>query len=295
MDNISKSFHSLIEKSGTILILLPKDPYLDQVAAGLSLFLVLRDNKNISIACPSPMLVEFNRLVGIDKVTPDVGNKNLVFKVKSFSPDNVERVTYDIDTAGEIQLVVIPKPGQKPPTKDQVQITYSGISADTVILIGGMNESHFPAVNNKDLLESKLIHIGTHELKVRDGKEILSFARPASSVSEITADLIKEGGYEYNADLSTNLLIGIQEGSKNFTHKNITASTFELVAKLMKKGGKFMPPQSAQSRPTFAASPLRPAFGINPLERPQGESVNPASAPKSWIQPPKILKGTSVS
>jgi hypothetical protein len=294
MDEISKSFKALIDATNSILILLPKDPYLDQVASGLSLFLSLKDKKDISIACPTPMVVEFNRLVGVDKITPDVGNKNLVFRIKSFNPDNVERVTYDVDTAGEMQLVLIPKSGQKPPMKDQVTITYSGISAQTVILIGGMNDSHFPAISSKDFSQSKLVHRGTHELKIMEAKEILSFAKPSSSISEIVTSLLKEAEFDINSDIATNLLLGIQEGSKNFTHREVSAQTFEIAALLMKKGAKFVA-SAPQSQPKFQNSALRSAFGLNPLERPQAETTNPNTPPASWTQPPKILKGTSIS
>jgi hypothetical protein len=296
MDSISKTFHTQISQANSILILLPKDPYLDQVAAGLSLFSALRDKKDISISCPTPMLVEFNRLVDVDKITQDLGNKNLVLKIISYNPDNIERVTYDIDPQGEMQLVVIPKPAQKPPTKDQIQTTYSGVSADTVILVGGMNQSHFPALSTQELKESKLMHIGTHQLNV-DSKEILSFAKPASSISEIVSNLLKDGEIEITQDLATNLLLGIQEGSKNFSHREVNADTFKLAAQLMEKGAKITPPAPKPSfpKPSMPQFNKKPGFDIKPLERPQGETTNPQPTPNpSWTRPPKILKSSTI-
>ncbi len=288
---MEKSFHALIEESKSILILLSKDPYFDQVAAGVSLYLALKNHKDVTIACPSPMLVEFNKIVGVNKVTPDIGNKNLVVKLKNYNPDNVERVTYDIDPTGEMQLVVIPKVPERPPTKEQVLVTYAGVSADTIILIGGINDSHFPVLSSKDLLEAKIIHIGTKDFHGPQGREILSFAEGASSVSEIVAKIIKENGVTLDQDLASNLLMGIHEGSKGFTRSEVTAATFKLAAELVEAGGRNV--QTFSPAPQFQFSP-RPAIDTNPLERPQGETVTPP-APKSWTQPPKIFKGTSIS
>ena len=62
-----------------IYILIPQNPNQDAVAAGLALYLSLKgDGKNAYIACPSPMRVEFSRLVGVDKVVSKIGNRNLV-------------------------------------------------------------------------------------------------------------------------------------------------------------------------------------------------------------------------
>ena len=144
MDN---SLKSLIDSSQSILILLPTKPYFDQVAGGLTLFLSLKTSKQVAISCPSEMLVEFNRLVGVDKVTSEFGNKNLVIKFTNYKASGIERVSYDIEN-GEFKLSVIPKPGVIPPNQDQVSMGYAGLSADVVILIGGANYSQFPALDS---------------------------------------------------------------------------------------------------------------------------------------------------
>ncbi|MEK7111768.1 MAG: hypothetical protein AAB875_00410, partial [Patescibacteria group bacterium] len=87
---------SLIESSRSILILLPTKPYFDQVAAGLALYLALRETKETIIASPSPMLVEFNRLVGVNKVTLELGNKNLSIRFSNYRANDIEKVSYDI-------------------------------------------------------------------------------------------------------------------------------------------------------------------------------------------------------
>ena len=287
------SFSSLVDSASSVLILVPEKPYFDQVAAGLSLYLALRDRKNTSISCSSPMIVEFNRLVGVNKITSELGNKNMVIKLLGYNPRAVERVSAEVE-GSELNLVVIPKPGTPPPKKDQVIISYSGVSADTVILIGGANASHFPQIEGKDLAGAKLLHVGTRAITLGSGKEPISFAKPGSSISEVIATLINESGFSLDPDMATNLLRGIEEGSRDFKGPDVTAQTFEIVATLMKAGGNRIP----QRAPTPAFRPPAPNIAPTPLTpAPQVEAVEPEppkEPPKDWLEP-KIYKGTSIS
>lgn len=278
----NQSFSSLIQSIKSPLILLPLNPYFDQVAAGLSLYLALKDRKNLTIACSSPMIVEFNRLVGVDKITQEVGNKNLVIKFVNYPANDIERVSYDIENQ-QFRLTVVPKPEVIPPKKDQVEITYSGLSADAVILIGGANKSHFPLLSSKDVVASQFVHIGTRDLEGFGGDRVISFAKPLSSTSEVVADLLKASGYELTEDISSNLLMGIEEGSKNFSGQGVTADTFALISELMRKGGRRAPEEQPEAQ------------RLAPMMRQQQPQVAGETPPKSWLQEPKIYKGTSIS
>lgn len=278
------SFSSLIDSANSLIIILPKNPYFDQVAAGLSLYLSLRDKKETAIYCPSLMIVEFNRLVGVNKVTSELGNKNLILKFMDYNPRDVERVSADIEN-NQFYLTVIPKPQVSAPKKDQIEFSYSGVSADTVILVSGKTMEHFPSVLSKDLQGAKLVHVGTRDLQ-GGVKDIISFAKPASSVSEVVASLLKESDLPLDADIATNLMVGIEQGSKNFTLGDVTHETFEIFAYLMKAGGRRLPPQKDIQRPT--PSPLAPRA----LE--SVEKEKPKEPPRDWLEP-KIYKGTSIS
>lgn len=276
MDN---SFSNLISSSQRILILLPAKPYFDQVAAGLSLYLSLKKTKDVDISSPMPMIVEFNRLVGVDKITAEVGNKNLLIKFVEYDAKNVERVSADINKAtNEFYLTVVPKPSITPPKKEQIVFSYSGVSADTAILIGGANESHFPALSSKSFAGIKIIHVGVRELTMSGGNP-LSFARPASSVSEITSQLINEAGLEIDADIATNLLAGIESATKNFSAPSVNADTFETVASLLRKGGRRMQERVESQSPQKIVTSL---------------GTGEEKTPDEWLEP-KIYKGTTVS
>jgi len=234
MDN---SFKNVVEGSKSVLVMLPTNPLFDQVASALGLYLSLRDKKDVQIYSPSPMTVEFNRLVGVNKITQEMGNKNLIIRFVDYKASDIERVSYDIED-GQFRLTVIPKQKINPPQKEQVDLAYTGISADTVIMIGGANESHFPALSSKELNTANIVHIGIRDISLSSNKSYISFAKPASSVSEITAGLIKESGYNLDEDVATNLLMGIEETTRNFTDPQVSAETFMIISELMRTGGK---------------------------------------------------------
>ena len=317
---MENSFASLIAPANEILILLPSKPFMDQVAAGLSLYLSLSESgKNVSISCPAPMVTEYSRLIGVDKVTSDLGSKNLVINLVNYDANNVDKVSYDIEN-GEFKLTIAPKSGFKSPTKEQVGINYSGASGDLVILIGGANDSHFPVLSKEEFKSSKIIHIGTRLLEILNNDlEVLSFARPASSTSEIVASLIKESGFSVNEDIATNLLAGIEEQSKNFQTSEVTADTFQIFAELLKLGGKRIPkiiparnyPQGAiPSKPFNEVQPITQQVvrdaqtmnGNNISTHIMDKQMTPEEAeeelnqdiPPSWSEP-KIFTGTSLS
>ncbi len=277
------SFENLIESKNSILILLPKDPYFDQVAAGLGLYLHLKEKKDAVINCPTPMIVQFNRLVGVNKITQEMGNKNLVFSLKEYDPKKIERVTYDV-IDNQMKLIVIPQPGEKPPAESDVAVGYAGISADLAILIGGAHGGHFPQLNKQELKDVKLAHIGINDVKLE--REVMSFAQKATSVSEIVADLIDD----YSEDIATNLLLGLYAGSRNFADDNVTSATFELASRLMQAGAKTNPAVSAKKYPE-GAIPAR-SYQESKLENPEGEKAE--GTPREWTQP-KIYKGTDIS
>ena len=282
---MNNSFSSVIESATSLQIILPTRPFFDQVASGLSLYLSLREKKDVSIYSPAEMTVEFNRLVGVNKISNELGNKNLVLKFKDYYADNIERVSYDIEN-GEFKLTVVPKPGAPSPKKEQMDVSYAGISADTAILIGGANENHFPDLVKKEMTGIKLIHIGTKELITSQKLETMSFAKPASSVSEIVATLLKDNDFGVDSDVATNLLMGIEDASGNFTSPSVGPETFEMMAYLLRKGGKRRAQMGITQRTNFPKGSIPGEGG--------GEKVKEVQAPNEW-KGPKIYKGTSVS
>jgi hypothetical protein len=314
------SLNSVLEQSSSVLVMLPTKPYFDQVAAGLSLYLALRDRKDVQVVSSAPMTVEFNRLIGVNKISQELGNKNLVIKFVDYKANDIERVSYDIED-GEFRLTVIPKEKLSPPAKENIDLMYMGVSADSVILIGGGNETHFPMLSSKDLVGTKLIHIGIRDISLSQDKNVISLARPASSISEVVGNLLKESSIGFDEDVATNLVMGLEDATNNLTDQNVTADTFALIADLMRAGGRRnaragvrssdFPPGAipgAMPRMQQAAWQQQGVPQQVPQRMPQQARQQPSvqdedqqieaeeqssSAPQDWLEP-KIFKGTSV-
>lgn len=297
---MNNSFRSIIDSAKEILILLPVRTSFDSVAAGLSLFLSLQDEKPVHVSSPAATTVEYNRLVGVNKIKSELGGKNLVIRIVDYpAKQNIEKVAYDIDASrDEMELRITPKDGVNPPSTDQVVASFAGLSADTVILVGGVNHGDFPALSSEDFGSAKVVHIGNQELERGSAPQVLSLARPASSVSEIIASLINESALKLDPDIATNLLAGIKRATNNLTSDGVTADTYETVAGLMRKGAK---KELQEPKPRFAYPPgaIPGQYGRfpqkpNPFARqPEPETKEDPGAPKDWLQPPKIYKGGS--
>lgn len=298
---MNESFASLVDSASSILIILPVKPSFDLVAAGLSLYLSLREKKETVIYSPTPMTVGLNRLVGVNKIATEFGNKNLLITFSNYDPVNIEKVSYDIDS-GQFKLTVVPKNGQVAPQREQVQISYAGTSADLIFLIGGVAENDFPSLTQKEFAGLKIAHLGTRVLTSE--KEIMSFAEPASCLSELVARIIKENSFSLDSDIATNLVMGIEEGSVNFTSSEAGPETFEIFAYLLRNGGQRQskvklspanfPPGSIPTRPyvqipqTYTTNFPKPTEPIaEQIEKKEEVVENP---PADWLQP-KIFTG----
>ena len=293
---MSGTLSTVLTESGTILIVLPQNPKLDDVAAGLSLYLSLKDQKQADIYCPEAMRVEFNRLVGVNKIKTEAGNKNLVIKFANYKATDIERVSYDIENS-EFKLTVVPKENAVAPNADQVVSSYAGVAADTAFLVGGTSLSDFPIAQD-DLKDAKLVHFGTSAIDGAGASQIISLATPASSISETVYSLLKEAQTAVEADVATNLLYGIEDASAGFTSPATTASTFMAVSELMRAGGtRKSAVEAAQTMPQGAQVGAQP----NPVEALSQVQNQPQVAPDQPQQPkqdwfgPKVYKGTTVS
>lgn len=269
------------------MILLPQEPTYDEVASALSLYLALSPSQQVSVACPTPMRVEFNRLVGVDKVVAEPGNKNMVIKLMDYDAQSIDKISYDINPDGHMELTITPKAELEAPQKDQVIVAYRGVSSDMVVLVGGEQLQDFPDMANTDLAAAQVVHVGIHE--VTGIKNVVSFAQAGTAVSEVVALLLSEEENLIDADIATNLLSGMN-ASESFANQAVRAETFTIAATLMKKGGKYLP----QDKITRERFPMGSIPGEAPQFQGNFPKPNPFKAPKAWMENPKILKGTSV-
>lgn len=282
-----------------VLILLPQNPDLDSVAAGLALFLSLaKRGASISIGCPTQMTVGFNRLFGIDKIKNRIGNQNLVISF-NYPEDSLEKVSYDKDPANQkFNLTIEPKAGMQPLDVSGVEYSYTGSNADIIFVIGARQLEDLGELykSEKKLIDDKtklLINLSSLDRNSQFGSVNL-YDPTASGACEILFAVLTALELPLESDMATNILAGIEAKTNNFA--TATADTFDIVAQLMRLGAKKghlnnnFAPATARSFTPFtrpAANPWTLPTTVNPTVNPI-----PQATPPDWLKP-KVLTSSS--
>lgn len=245
------------DQAKSALIVLPQNPTLDAVAGGLSLALALeKRGLATTVSAPSPVIVEFNRLVGINRVREDLGDKNLILSFENYPADNIEKVSYNIDN-GKFSLTVVPKAGNKAPSQEHVALNYAGISGDLIIVVGanypeGLGKFGQNREFTEGLASLNLVLLGNAPLAGWP-KAIELIDASGVSISEAACQVIQALNVPIDEDLATNLFAGVTQGTANFTSPTVKAETFALAADLLKAG--------ARRGPELGQMPVAPQFG----------------------------------
>lgn len=268
------NFQNMLKDAKSVLVLMPENPSLDTVAAATALSVVLEDTgKDVTVAAPTPMLVEANRLVGVQKVTDLPDNKNLTISFQDYDATQIEKVNYNIED-GRFMLVVAPKPGTIAPNKDQVIVGYKGVAGDLIIVIGAQSKNSLGKfTQNQELFGQNTRVALIANTPVNGFQRATELVNPqGSSVSEVVYELVESAGLKKNPDVATNLFFGLRAGTDNF-QRGVTANTFLIASKLLNEGAR-----------------LEPLQGTVPVQAPQ--SVQ--NTPSEWTQEPKVYKGSTL-
>jgi len=323
-----------LQTAKTILILLPQNPNLDAVAAGLGLYLSLTKKPlTTSIGCATPMTVNFNRLFGVDKIKPRIGNQNLVISF-NYPQDTLEKVSYDKDPdTQKFHLTIEPKAGQPPLDPSQVEYSYTGSQADLIFVIASRSLEDLGPLyeQEKKLFEDKtkpLVNLSHLDKNAQFGTVNL-YDPTSSGCSEIVFTVLQALELPLEPDIATNLLVGIEQSTNNFATAT-SPDTFEIVAQLMRSGAQkghlaktpaprprpFMPspkpptspwPQPTRSIPTPSSTMPTPARPFPPIQAspspppppvapsPQAKPASPATQPPSpdWLKPKVVTTSGS--
>jgi len=274
----------LVENAKSVLIVTEKEPTIDSVAACLALSQALsQSGKIMTVACPTPLTVEFSNLFGVDKVKNKIGNKNLVISL-DYSEGSIEKVSYNVE-GDKFNLIIQPKPGFPLFSQDKVNFSQSGINADLIIVIGTEDLAKLDPlfVDNKDILEKiPLVNIDTHLGNRNFGKVNLVDQNAASS-SQLVMQLITGLNLTLDSDGASNILTGLESATKNFQEGNITAETFESAALCLRFGARKL--YTGSTDKTTLITETQPA-----TSQPVNQSTSAPKPPPDWLQP-KIYKG----
>ncbi|MCJ7829611.1 hypothetical protein MUP50_00790 [Patescibacteria group bacterium] len=273
-----------------LMVVLPMSLNQDKVASALALYLSLKKaNRQVNIVCSQPMIVEYSSLVGVDKIKNKLGGRNLVVSF-DYLEDSIEKVSYNIEN-NKFNLVVQPKEGYPPLSTEKIQYSYFGEQADMIFIVG--------ASSLEDLGE---IYSG-HKTFFQEGKtvniDINQTSKPFAKINLINSQMASFGEFitfflstlkmPVDEDIASNLLLGIERATNNFSLTKSTPVTFEAVAFCLRAGAR-------KPLREFKASGGKSSFAKATEDREENvEKVEPVETPKvkpspDWFKP-KIYKG----
>ena len=232
-----------LSTSQSVYVVVGSEPTIDMVASSIALAETLKaSGKKVHLLCPTPMIVEFSNLYGIDTVSNVIGNKDLVISLP-YEANQVEKVSYTISEDGtRFNLVISPASNSTPLNFSQAEFAYSGAQADIAFMIGTESTDDLKQLYEQeqqffDGVFSVVINYQKTKMLCRHELLIGSY----SSFSEGMNTIIKRLQLEITPELATNLLVGIEHETKQFTTQETTAETFACVAELMRLGGERKP------------------------------------------------------
>jgi hypothetical protein len=305
---------SLLDSSTKISLLLPVKPKFDAVAAALGLKLSLDlVGKSTRVVCPDPMLVEFNRLVGVETIINKFGSRNLIIAFPN-QTEHVDNVSYNIEN-GVLQLVISPKSEAPELDHHRLRFITAAGKQDLLVTIGVTDLHELGPVYDevKDLFQAQSSTVvSLSHTPHRDQFALYQLHDYDSiSLSQIAAHTIDSLGLPLDSDSASNLLAGLEKATDSFRSAKVTVATFEIAAKLMRHGAKRATELSASDFPTGAiptapnvasgevGQPLELAPDQIPTEQqltstpsasPSPKTNGKKSAPPDWYEP-KIYKG----
>lgn len=322
MDNQAhQKIKDLLSQHNNVGIIFSKNPTVDHAAAGLSLYLAVRQmGKHSVVASPTRPLVEISNLVGIDKVKDtlglDDGDLTVVFPYKD---GEIEKVSYTLEN-GFLNILV--KAGDKGLgfQEKEVQFKRSGKVPPLIFFIGVSQLTDLGTLFNPDAFKDTTIINIDNRLDNQGFGDVVLVSQKFSSVSEQIAYLLTqlEGRVEMDLDIVQNLLTGISHATNDFRDQKTSYLAFEMAGILLRKGATrqnlaqqkekqesnnaFFPyqPQRLQQ----VQQPIvqeRPQLMQNQqqkqsqnLQKNQQQVVNKQpQTPKDWLSP-KVYKGSSM-
>ncbi len=280
----------LLEPARSIALLFPENPTHDVVASGLALKLVLeKAGKVVHAACVHPMTVEFNRLVGVESIVTSFGGRNLVITFPG-QTEHVDKISYNIE-AGELQLVVTPKPASPGLDHRKLKFVTGPSQVDLSILVGVYHTSELGSLyeETKDLMsKSKIIGLTLSEPHEKYAHHHVIDTQSAS-LSELVFQIIETARLKLDPDSASNLFSGLKDATDNFQTSKVSIITFETAANLLRQGAQKHDVLSASDFPEGsipAAAPQSTDLGF-------GTDSQPKAPSPDWYEP-KIYQGSQL-
>lgn len=283
-NNLFQRLKELIENNQTIGIIVAPNPSFDGLAAGLGLYLSLKQmNKNVSIVCPTDPTVGVSSLVGIDKLQKSFGGVGGDLVVSfPYKEGEIEKVSYDVD-GGKLRIVV--KAGTQGLSFNQSDVNFQqGGAAPSLVFFIGVGD--LQQVGFAPVAGTTLVNIDNKMTNTKFG-DVVHVNDKFTSLSEEVADFLTllEPQIELDVDTSQNLLSGILAATNNFENNQGSYLAFEMAGILMKKGA-VRSANGAVARPTATTMPTNNYFPPQQaVQQPVVQPVQPVMQPSTMQSP----------
>ena len=297
----TQRLREILDRPGAMTIVVGQSYGLDEMAAGLSLYLALSaQGKTVSIISQKAPAVEVSNLVGIDRVKSKFESTNGDMVVAfPYKDDEIGKVSYTLEN-GFLNIIVKPKNDGLSFSEKDVQFNRTGDLPTILITVGVKRLSELQSLFDVQALkDTTIINIDTAQDNDGYG-EVVIVSQGASSVSEQVASLLMSLAYPLDPDISQNLLAGVTAATGNFQSQKTSSLAFEMAGVLMRSGARrespkpmpTMAPQNArifaqnrQTRPFMGGAGQRQQFGQRPARSPQQFGQNQPRQNQQFTQP----------
>ena len=236
--NVIQNLQELIGKINSVFVVLDVNSKPDQVAAGVSFYLALKNlGKDATLFSAEDLSKKYD-FFGINEIKTELGKQNLVVSF-DYSEEKVDKVSYHIgEESGKFYLTVKPKKGVAPLDSSSVEFSYSGAETDLIVLFGvhdfeNLDQLYF----GYESLYQDIPLVVVHHFDPNIGGWVVDTSGNVDA-AETMVGLIESLGATITPEMATNLLNSIENSTKFFSSLSTTAETFETVAKLIRAGAR---------------------------------------------------------
>ena len=227
---------SLIDSEQGIGIIIGDAHNIDNVAASLGLYLILKtEGKNVQVISKKEPTVEVSSLFGVDQISKsfDGNTKTLTISVP-YREGEIEKVSYNIE-GDRLNVNLFAEEAGISFKENDIKYIKKGAAPAVVIAIGIATEEELKEF--VDAASVKMINIDSNPLNSLTGG-ISIVDSSFSSLSEIVAQMVMDLSLTYDVDAFQNLMDGITFATRNFTLPATSAFAFETAGFLMQNGAK---------------------------------------------------------
>ncbi len=292
----------LLPSAQSILILLPVNSTVDELAGGLALFLSLEEaRKEAAIVTEGIIRVGHTNLFGVGEIqskAPETHGGDFVITLEGVAvTDNegkgsvpaLEKLDY-YTQGSNLNLVFKVLSGQKFEPLG-ISSHHEGKGFDLIFVIGAANFSELGSryTSNQQLFTT------AHVVNIDNWNNNSQFGTTnvvdtgASSVSEMISQILLSLNLPVNGDIATNILSGIFAATADLQKRNTGADTYEAVAQALRAGGQ-KPVRGGQVREQGGFQGQRPA-----QPQRQGQPQRPQQSRPSQPQQTQPVSGFDLS